>query len=899
MVHLIQGSAMHRNGARHITKTDENHVIRATISIRRRLGHDPIPTFDEFVGCPERPRLTADEFASRYGASTEDVNSIFDFCAGHGIKIRDHHMGRRHVRVEGTVGQFNQAFGIDTQTYEIDDDYHGTYQFRAHDHLSVPGHLKDVVHFVHGIGDGLRPRPTMALNPPVLQTFTPNQVASIYQFLGNTAVNQTIGIWGWGLVASDYPTTLNNWGITNIPPITDIFVDGSTNPGAAGAPGEAVLDASLCAAFGPGTKLVNYYPNGNVSSYWVDTVGRMVHPLAGDPVCNILSFSFIFTENVEIANSAFIQSSDSLFEDAAILGITVLASTGDAGSTNYSTIGGTAGVFIGYPCGSPWVTAVGGTTLGAASGTIGPTNFEEWVWDSGTGGGISEAFPVPSYQKGYTLPVSLRSGNAGRGIPDLAGNASQFSPYRLTVNGVAADVGDGTSATCPMYAGSIALINTYLGRNVGFLNPTLYACGSGTLPATSIITAVGQTFTDAQNNVWGLANSTNGLQITLNGVVDGTTSNVIKLMLYRLTGTVYQENNALNWFSKATANSAWAAVTGDPTVKTGALVAIRDIDGASGGAQNNGVTTPQVTPGYPVGIGWDACTGLGVLNGVQFAYYLASTPVVTLLIGITLTATTVSAGVASGTVIGTASVQTVGPPFTGTLTVSGTNASQFQFIGKNLCTLGNIAQGTYTINLVATQAGSTGSPFAQSSVTITATQIASYTGAKAPNSQFWLLRDDGLGAGQSVANAYLTLPTGKLYWDWLFYQSPVVFVTPGPVSNIVKTTATPTSVTVSWAAPTTGQSPFTYHVFYSLTATGPWTQVGGTVTNTNFTVTGLGELPGPVSGITGSNITGSSVTIAWNAETGLPQNYWFSVVAIGPDDLLSGPTTIAGPFTTT
>lgn len=174
-----------------------------------------------------------------------------------------------------------------------------------------------------------------------------------------------------------------------------------------------------------------------------------------------------------------------------------------------------------------------------------------------------------------------------------------------------------------------------------------------------------------------------------------------------------------------------------------------------------------------------------------------------------------------------------------------------------------------------------------------------FTGSKATNSQFWLLRDDGLGAGQSVANAYLTLPTGKLYWDWLFYQSPVMFVTPGPVTNIVKTTATPTSVTISWAAPTTGQSPFTYHVFYSLIATGPWTQVGGTITNTNFTVTGLGELPGPVSGITGGSITSSSVTVGWNAATGLPQNYWFSVVAIGPDDLLSGPTTIAGPFTTT
>jgi kumamolisin len=62
----------------------------------------------------------------------------------------------------------------------------------------------------------------------------------------------------------------------------------------------------------------------------------------------------------------------------------------------------------------------------------------------------------------------------GRGIPDVAGNASPFSGYKIHVDGVG--IGEcGTSAVAPLYAGLIAIINASLGRPVGYLNPILYA----------------------------------------------------------------------------------------------------------------------------------------------------------------------------------------------------------------------------------------------------------------------------------------------------------------------------------------------------------------------------------------------------------------------------------------
>jgi kumamolisin len=134
-----------------------------------------------------------------------------------------------------------------------------------------------------------------------------------------------------------------------------------------------------------------------------------------------------------------------------------------------------------YPASEPWVIACGGTTVGNMSGNA----FDEFVWnDTGaagpgaTGGGISARFLVPSYQQGLkTLPKRVGTGEAGRGIPDIAGNASENSGYPQFINGQPQNVG-GTSAVAPLYAGLIAIINANLGRSVGFINPALYAMQS-------------------------------------------------------------------------------------------------------------------------------------------------------------------------------------------------------------------------------------------------------------------------------------------------------------------------------------------------------------------------------------------------------------------------------------
>ena len=124
------------------------------------------------------------------------------------------------------------------------------------------------------------------------------------------------------------------------------------------------------------------------------------------------------------------------------------------------------------------MTCCGGTTISNVTGS----SFTEYVWnDNGvTGGGISDIFRLPNFtlplwQSLVRIPGSVNDGHNGRGIPDIAGNADPDSGYAIFLNGENIGPVGGTSAASPLYAALAALLNSRLGRPVGYLNPTLYS----------------------------------------------------------------------------------------------------------------------------------------------------------------------------------------------------------------------------------------------------------------------------------------------------------------------------------------------------------------------------------------------------------------------------------------
>ena len=149
-------------------------------------------------------------------------------------------------------------------------------------------------------------------------------------------------------------------------------------------------------------------------------------------------------------SSAHLQQANDLLLQASLAGIHICAASGDGGSK--LNIPGT-NLQVLFPASSPYVTAVGGTTLSKDVPTNG--RREETVWNSGTinnvfyatGGGISRVFPKPDYQQ--QLPSLFRN------VPDIALCANPGVVINYQTKNIA--VG-GTSLATPMYAGFLACL---------------------------------------------------------------------------------------------------------------------------------------------------------------------------------------------------------------------------------------------------------------------------------------------------------------------------------------------------------------------------------------------------------------------------------------------------------
>jgi subtilase family serine protease len=166
--------------------------------------------------------------------------------------------------------------------------------------------------------------------------------------------------------------------------------------------------------------------------------------------------------------------------------VTFFASSGDSGSSNVDINGNTYPFpTVGFPASSPYVTAVGGTSLFAS--TTGDYQSET-VWDEvaqgagATGGGISQVFAEPSYQKSSLPLADQQLLNGKRAMPDIAYNADPLTAILVYLSFIPGQAGyyfiGGTSEGSPQWAGIIADANQLAGHPLGFLNPALYKIGA-------------------------------------------------------------------------------------------------------------------------------------------------------------------------------------------------------------------------------------------------------------------------------------------------------------------------------------------------------------------------------------------------------------------------------------
>jgi kumamolisin len=462
-------------------------TITVTIVLRRRPDGPPVPDYSYYLVTPplERRRSSTAEFARKYGADEADIDKVADFARTHGLAVVETHAARRTVVVSGTVAQFNEAFGVELKYYEHEvvrgrerrpriETYHGHDGF-----VHIPEDLVEVVIGVFGL-DNRRITKRNAGDPPGTTTITIPEVTKLYDFPSNLAAGQTIAIFSeGGYLSSDISANFGG----SPPVVIDISVDASKG---AFADPETTQDIFIAGSAAPGAAIAVYFTTYTQQG-WVDLIARVIHPNAGDPHCSVLSSSFYVSNGDDAAtllasgiSSSWLTAVTQQFEDAAIQGVTMCIASGDTGADSKV---GDGLAHVQYPASDPWVLSVGGTTVGNISGTT----FDEYAWNDtffggipgATGGGISDLFPQPSYQVDAGVPLSVNDGHRGRGVPDVSANASPNSGYPIILNGALSPFpANGTSASAPLWAGLIAVVNAALNESVGFVNPVLYALGS-------------------------------------------------------------------------------------------------------------------------------------------------------------------------------------------------------------------------------------------------------------------------------------------------------------------------------------------------------------------------------------------------------------------------------------
>jgi kumamolisin len=462
-------------GATRVGDVDPDQSIVIDVHLKRRSPDkfQPGSAGDlERLSRPITRRALAAQRRRTHGRAAARINKL---AKANGVVVRSIDLAERVVVLEAPAQRMTEIFGARLGIYDD-----GIIRFRARvGQLMIP---KEIAPWTRAIL-GFDQRPVAARPVNRIRALAgaasgsglwPTEIAALYGIpLDHDVSSVCVGIiaLGGGYLPSDLAQAMTKMGRA-APVVVDCPVAGNGNNFGGGTMSdqEIALDLQILAGLLPRARIAVYFADNTTQSL-VGAVNQAIFDDANRP--QVVSVSWGSAEKFWTDSSR--DAMQAVLADAKRLQVSVLFAAGDELATGGLTDGK---AHVWFPASSPYVLGCGGTLLTLDAGGTGVS--AETVWNdgsTGTGGGISDAFPVPAYQSGLALPPSVNDGAMRRGVPDVAGAAAGSPGYRIVFNG-AETIKDGTSAVAPLWAALIAIANAQRRAPLGFVNSRLYANAS-------------------------------------------------------------------------------------------------------------------------------------------------------------------------------------------------------------------------------------------------------------------------------------------------------------------------------------------------------------------------------------------------------------------------------------
>lgn len=427
--------------------------------------------------------LTPQEFTDRFGPSEQDYEAVQQFARGAGLTIVQTHSNRLVLDVMGPAAAVERALHISLHYYRHPAEQRHFFAPDAEPSVAASLPVADV----QGLSDFTKPHPRLKKGRAASSPKSGSGSGGAY--LGNdfrnayaagttlTGAGQMVGLLQFdGFYASDISAYAAAAGggrsaIVVQPVLLDGF-DGLPTTGPDSGDSEVSLDIEMVMAMAPGLSKIMVFeagPNGFQND--------VLNAMAQNSGVKSLSCSWGWGGGPST-------TTDNIFKELAAQGQSFFNASGDSDAF---TVGAHSANGVDDPSGanapssSPYITQVGGTTLTMSGAGSSFSTETVWNWGGGSGssGGVSSYYSIPSWQSGLSMTANLGS-TTQRNIPDVAMTADNVEVYDS--NG-SQDVFGGTSCSAPLWAGFIALVNQQaasLGNaSAGFINPAIYAIGKG------------------------------------------------------------------------------------------------------------------------------------------------------------------------------------------------------------------------------------------------------------------------------------------------------------------------------------------------------------------------------------------------------------------------------------